>query len=87
MSDFFRFILRIVLYLFIIAVLFIGISIWRGGDLIRYTGNIIHRASEKAASVSDSIYHCRKEAESFCRGVKKKVTELFQKDGDADKGK
>ncbi len=87
MSEFLKFILKIILYFLIIAILFTAISLWRGGDWIRYTGNIIYRASEEAAKTSDSIYNCRKGAERFCGNVKKRVTGIFKKDGDTDKGK
>lgn len=87
MSDFLKFLLRLILYFIFIAILFTAISLWRGGDWIRYTGNIIYRASEEAAKTSDSIYNCRREAERFCGKVKRKVMDIFKKDGDSDKGK
>lgn len=87
MSELLKFILKIILYFLIIAILFTGISLWRGGDWIRYTGNIIYRASEEAAKTSDSIYNCRKAAERFCSKTKKRITDLFKRDGDSDKGK
>ncbi|MCX7793088.1 MAG: hypothetical protein N2257_01580 [Thermodesulfovibrionales bacterium] len=87
MSKFFKFILRITLYLIIIVIIFTGLSLWRGGDWIRYAGNIIYKASEEAARTSDSIYNSRKSAERFCGKVKRKITAIFKKDGDTDKGR
>ncbi|MFN3740234.1 MAG: hypothetical protein ACK4TF_06120 [Thermodesulfovibrionales bacterium] len=87
MSEILKFILRIIIYLLIIAVIFTGLSLWRGGDWIRYAGTIIYRASDEAAKASDSIYNCRKGFQEFCIKVKKKTTGIFKKDEDTDKGK
>ncbi len=87
MSDFLKFILRIIIYMIIIAIVFTGISLWRGGDWLREGGAIITRVYEEAANVADSLYNCRKGFESFCGKVKKKTTGMFKKDEDTDKGK
>ncbi len=87
MSEILKFILRVIIYFLIIAVIFTGISLWRGGDWIRSAGTIICRASEEAAKASDSIYNCRKGFERFCIKIKKRATGIFKKDEDTDKGK
>lgn len=83
----FKFTVRMIIYLLIVAVIFIGISFWRGGDWIRYAGTVIYRASDEAAKTSDSIYNCRKGFQRFCITIKKKTIGIFKKDEDTDKGK
>lgn len=87
MSELLKFILKSVVILILCIVIFIFLSLWRGGDWIRSAGDLIHRLSQEAGAAGDSIYNCRKKTENLCRKVHGNITKVFKKDEPADKGK
>ncbi len=72
----------------LIAFIFISLSLWRGGDLFRNTGDFISRVFHQAGQKADRIYRCRKGCEEYCQKIHSKVPHLLKKDNEStDKGK
>ncbi len=82
-----KFILRLLLITFLIILLFIFISIWRGGDWIKLSAEFIYKTSQSAASLADRIYNSRKGVERCCDKVHKKIKGIFTKDEKTDRDK
>lgn len=70
MSDLFKFIFRILFVLIISSMIFIVLSLWKGGDWLRYIGKISYNISIKLSDISDRLYDCRKKIESYCKNFK-----------------
>jgi len=75
-----KFVFRLLLIILLSCMIFVAISLWRGGDWIRSTGEFIYKASQTAGHGADRIYNCRKGAGRFCERVHKKIKGVFTSD-------
>ncbi len=77
----FRFIFRMFAAFVILSLVFVSLSLWKGGGWLRYIGNVSYSVSMKLSDLSDKIYNCRKKTVHHSKGLIEKV---FNKDEKRD---
>jgi len=77
-----KFVFRLLGIILLSCIIFVAVSLWKGGNWIRSAGEFVYKISQTAGHEADKIYNCRKETEKFCDSLHKKIKGMFNSDGD-----